>query len=80
MVRTIYPELNDAEAVEGREDILGIEANLFLYDHEFPEENDDFLQSKRNVKEAEFLLRFAYYLTQQGYAGGKLTVLSLYAS
>lgn len=74
----IYPELKNHESVNYFPSIRGLQTNLFFFDHRFPEENNDMMQSKFNIKEAEIIVRFAWYLIQQKYKPEKITILTLY--
>lgn len=70
IVRIIYPELKDSETVLGRRNVRGMGGkNIFFWNHDYREETDPNIQSKLNIKEAEFILLFSRYLLQQGYEG-----------
>ena len=62
VVRFIYPNLKDHESVTKYPNIKGIASNLFFYDHQYPENSNDLMMSKVNQKEAEFIVRFTWYL------------------
>ena len=53
--------------------------NIFFWDHNNPEGGkDDNSSSKQNSTEAAMAARLAYYLTQQGYTAGDITILTPY--
>ena len=62
MMNYIYPELQNHESVLKYPDVKGVAKNLFFFNHQWKEENNQFMMSKFNVKEAEMVVRFALYL------------------
>ncbi|CAG2235698.1 NFX1-type zinc finger-containing protein 1 [Mytilus edulis] len=45
MLRKIYPELKDDDAVKGYQDVKGISSNVFFIDHTYEETSEDDLKS-----------------------------------
>lgn len=74
---SIYPNLQDHESVKGREDIRGLEKNLFFIDHKHLEEVCT-ETSKKNMHEATFLISLARHLILNGYEGKQITILAAY--
>ena len=58
--------------------VKGMVLNVFFWDHNNPEGSKDENSSKQNSTEAGMAARLAYYLTQQGYASGDITILTPY--
>lgn len=82
-----YPELLDGPNTGERPRILGLRNRVIFLNHGKQEENDKSLKddrdptskdSKRNVFEAEMVLRCVKYLGQQGYSNDKIAVLAPY--
>lgn len=73
----IYPHLTNHKSVMERPEILGVEKSLFFIDHQHPEEicNDN---SKKNVHEAEFLIKLARHLILNNYKPQNITILAAY--
>ncbi len=88
LVRSLtYPDLVDAPKTQGRPDLRGFQDNLIFVNHTRPEdENREFtsekemssFSSKRNLFEAEMVLKCVRYLAQQGYGTEKIVVLTPY--
>lgn len=88
LVRSLtYPDLVDAPKTLGRPDLRGFQDNLIFVNHTRPEdENREIasekdmtsLSSKRNLFEAEMVLKCVRYLAQQGYGTEKIVVLTPY--
>mmetsp|Transcript_39334 Transcript_39334/g.60128 ORF Transcript_39334/g.60128 Transcript_39334/m.60128 type:complete len:101 (-) Transcript_39334:2401-2703(-) len=80
VIRKLYPNLEDSQNVKEYPRIRGTGKDYFFFHHEMKEKADVEGQSasKVNPGEAEFVLRFAFYLTQQGYKPEQVTILSLY--
>ncbi|CAH1975610.1 unnamed protein product [Acanthoscelides obtectus] len=77
IVPYIYPTLKDHESVKKYPDVRGVAGNMFFLHHEQPESNSGEC-SKENKHEADFLLKFAEYLLQNGYKPEEITILSAY--
>ncbi|CAI5528300.1 unnamed protein product [Closterium sp. Naga37s-1] len=78
---TIYPQLTDHPSVQSYPDVRGMATNLHFWDHDSPEKGGDYLnesKSKTNEGEVDLVVGLATYLLQQGYAGGEITILTLY--
>ena len=78
VIRHIYPNLEDDEAVEGYPNIGGIAHNLFCVSHSFAEAHDEEQKSFSNEHEAKFAVSLANYIMQQGYDASRITVLTTY--
>ena len=88
LVRSLtYPDLVDAPKTLGRPDLRGFQDNLIFVNHTRPEDESreivsekdmTSLSSKRNLFEAEMVLKCVRYLAQQGYGTEKLVVLTPY--
>lgn len=64
-MRQIYPNLEDDPIVKTYPDIRGINnKNYIFFNHEFPEEEMQNLQTKINPKEADIIVKFTSYLIQ----------------
>jgi superfamily I DNA and/or RNA helicase len=82
-----YPELVDAPSTLGRPDILGLQDNIMLIDHDHQEDDfknlaerrdSDATSSKQNSFETEMILKIVKYLGQQGYGTDDLVILTPY--
>jgi superfamily I DNA and/or RNA helicase len=82
-----YPDLLDGLKTSGRDEILGLQDRVIFLNHSKQEDSDKQLQdrrdpgmkeSKRNMFEAQMVLRCAKYLGQQGYASDRIVVLTPY--
>ena len=58
--------------------VEGMVKNVFFWDHDHPEGGKDENSSKQNSTEAAMAARLAFYLTQQGYKAGDVTILTPY--
>ena len=77
---TIYPTLQDAEAVKRYDHIKGVSKDLFFIDHHFPEEPNDNNDTRSHVNkyEAEYIVELCHYLCKQGYSPEDITILTMY--
>jgi multidrug efflux pump subunit AcrA (membrane-fusion protein) len=75
-----YPELKDAPRVSTLPDrVKGLASSLVFIDHHFREAGDgDGSLSKTNKHEADMVTGIIGYLHKQGYAPGRITVLTPY--
>jgi hypothetical protein len=82
-----YPALLDGPKTSGRPEILGLQDRVVFLNHGKQEDSDKQLQdrrdpgmkeSKKNIFEAEMVLRCVKYLGQQGYASDRIVVLTPY--
>jgi superfamily I DNA and/or RNA helicase len=82
-----YPHLLDGPKTSGRPEILGVQDRVVFLNHGRQEDSDKQLrdrrdaglkESKKNVFEAEMVLRCVKYLGQQGYASDRIVVLTPY--
>ena len=88
LVRSLtYPDLVDAPKTRGRSDLRGFSDNLIFVNHTHPEDDNGEIRnedattsfsSKRNLFEAEMVLKCVRYLAQQGYGTEKIVVLTPY--
>ena len=58
--------------------VEGMVKNVFFWDHDHPEGGKHENSSKQNSTEAAMAARLAFYLTQQGYKAGDVTILTPY--
>lgn len=81
IIKIIYPNLQNSPSVFNRPHILGVTGkSIYFLNHNYLEETDQRILSKKNPKEAEMIMLFARYLLQQGYKGKEITILSLYTA
>ncbi|GAD99219.1 conserved hypothetical protein [Paecilomyces variotii No. 5] len=88
LVRSLtYPGLEDDDKTRNRPDPRGLCDRVIFFNHSNVEENfadisdrrdEGAKQSKRNIFEAEIVLKVVKYLGQQGYGTDKLVVLTPY--
>jgi superfamily I DNA and/or RNA helicase len=83
----MYPGLEDDEKTTGRATPRGLQDRVIFIQHNHPEVNfaeisdkrdEGSKQSKRNIFEAELVLKIVKYLGQQGYGTDRLVVLTPY--
>lgn len=83
----MYPSLEDDEKTTGRPAPRGLQDRVIFIQHNHPEVNfaeisdrrdEGSKQSKRNIFEAELVLKIVKYLGQQGYGTDRLVVLTPY--
>ena len=79
-VRIIYGEQEymDYEEVKKKEDIKGVEKDMYIITHNNLEAENEGLKSKTNDYEAKFLSKFCQYLLKQGYKNEQITILTFY--
>lgn len=53
--------------MHGRDNVLGMQKNMVFINHNAPELMDNEVKSHSNPFEAEFAIRLAIYVVQQGY-------------
>ncbi|KAL3153759.1 hypothetical protein ABBQ32_013348 [Trebouxia sp. C0010 RCD-2024] len=75
---TIYPSLQDHASVTNYPRVQGMVHDVFFWSHDHPEGGKDENASKQNGIEAAMAARLAFYLVQQGYDGGDITILTPY--
>ena len=82
-----YPDLVDNEKTLNRPSPRGLQDRVIFFNHDHPEvgaiqiadrRDEGAKASKRNVFEAEMVLKIVRYLAQQGYGTDKLVVLTPY--
>ena len=88
LVRSLtYPDLVDAPKTMDRADLRGFSDNLIFVNHNNAEDENKEIKnsnettafsSKRNIFEAEMVLKCVRYLAQQGYGTDKIVVLTPY--
>jgi superfamily I DNA and/or RNA helicase len=83
----MYPGLEDDEKTTGRATPRGLQDRVIFIQHNHPEVNfaeisdkrdEGSKQSRRNIFEAELVLKIVKYLGQQGYGTDRLVVLTPY--
>ncbi|PKC05407.1 hypothetical protein RhiirA5_485610 [Rhizophagus irregularis] len=79
LVRTFYDE-DGTENIETNNipKIKGVPSNVFFMTHNNSDDEKWTSFKKTNTFEAEFIIRFAFYLYQQGYDPAKITILTPY--
>lgn len=70
--------MQDHERVTQYPPVRGTSHNVYFWDHDHPEGGNDDSKSKTNPCEAEMAAGLAYYLVQQGYPAGQVTILTPY--
>ena len=70
--------MQDHEQVLRYPPVQGMAKNVFFWDHNHPEGGNDDTKSKVNPGEANLAARLAFYLKQQGYKEGEITILTPY--
>jgi hypothetical protein len=88
LVRNLaYPELEDDPKTKSRPEPRGLQDRVVFFQHRHPEvdfknisdkRDEGAKQSKKNVSEAEIILKIVKYLGQQGYGTDKMVVLTPY--
>ncbi|KAK3370713.1 P-loop containing nucleoside triphosphate hydrolase protein [Lasiosphaeria ovina] len=82
-----YPDLLDGPDTVGRSPIRGLQDRVVFFNHGKLEESDKALkdrrdpgtkESKKNLFEAEVILRIYKYLGQQGYSANQVAILTPY--
>ena len=79
-VRIIYgeEEYKDHENVQNRENVRGIEQDMYFITHNRYEGENKGLKSKYNEYEAKYLAKLCKYLLQQKYNTNQITILTFY--
>ena len=70
--------LQDHATVSDYPKVQGMVHDVYFWSHDHPEGGKDENASKQNGKEAAMAARLAFYLMQQGYDGGDITILTPY--
>ncbi|KAK4152576.1 helicase required for RNAi-mediated heterochromatin assembly 1 [Chaetomidium leptoderma] len=82
-----YPNLLDGPKISGRPQIFGLQDRVVFLNHRKQEDSDKGLydrrdpgmkESKKNMFEAQMVLRCVKYLGQQGYSSDRIVVLTPY--
>ncbi|KXX80997.1 Helicase required for RNAi-mediated heterochromatin assembly 1 [Madurella mycetomatis] len=85
--RLTYPDLLDGPRTRGRPEIHGLQDRVVFVNHGKQEDSDNQIrdrrdpgmkESKKNMFEAEMVLRCVKYFGQQGYASDQIVVLTPY--
>nr|KAJ3420409.1 hypothetical protein HK105_005699 [Polyrhizophydium stewartii] len=80
--KTLYPKLEDAEAVLHYPDVSGVRRNVFFFDHNNPEDQHGSatvkVHSHSNEFEARFSVEFLKFLLNQGYSPSDIVILTPY--
>lgn len=80
IIRLFYPNLKDDQSVLNRQNIRGMSSNVLFFTHEWNEEKTELgKESKSNIKEANFVIKFTELLIKNGYKQEEIIILSLYA-
>ena len=79
-VRIIYgsEEYIDHKDVLNKEDVKGMENDMYFITHDKLEGENEGLKSKQNDYEAKYLTRLCAYLLKQGYKSDQITILTFY--
>ena len=78
-VRLIYGEDDYVDkGVEDREEVKGMESDMFIITHESQEKEKEGMKSKCNPYEAKYLVKLCEYLLKQGYQDNQITILTFY--
>lgn len=70
--------LQDDPTVKEYPKVQGMVHDVYFWSHDHPEGGRDESSSKQNGKEAAMAARLAFYLVQQGYDGGDITIITPY--
>ena len=74
----IYPTLLNHESVLKYENIRGVTTNMYFFNHQYPEAENDDLRSHSNVEEAKLVVALCDYFLKQDYSPSQITVLTTY--
>ena len=74
----IYPTLLNHDSVLQYDDVRGVTTNMYFFDHQYPEAENDDLKSHSNVEEAKLVVGLCDYFLKQGYSPSQITVLTTY--
>ena len=74
----IYPTLLNHDSVLQYDDVRGVTTNMYFFDHQYPEAENDDLRSHSNVEEAKLVVGLCDYFLKQGYSPSQITVLTTY--
>ena len=79
-VRIIYgtKEYIDYKDVYNKEDVKGMESDMYFITHNKLEGENEALRSKQNDYEAKYLTKLCSYLVKQGYNSNQITILTFY--
>ena len=79
-VRIIYgdKEYIDYKDVFNKEDVKGMEKDMYFITHNNLEGENEALRSKQNDYEAKYLSKLCAYLLKQGYNSDQITILTFY--
>ncbi|XP_059169646.1 NFX1-type zinc finger-containing protein 1-like [Physella acuta] len=77
-MKHIYPNLIDSASVVDRENVRGVEKNIFFINHNRSEGSVKHSRSKLNDYEARYIMKLADYLIDQGYSAEDITILATY--
>ena len=78
-VRLIYGQDEYLDkGVEDREQVKGMDSDMFIVTHESQEKEKDGMKSKCNLYEAKYLVKLCEYLLKQGYQDSQITILTFY--
>ena len=79
-VRIIYGDETyiDHEDVKNKEDVKGMEKDMYIITHNSLESENEGLKSKQNDYEARYLTKLCQYLLKQGYKNNQITILTFY--
>ena len=79
-VRIIYgdKEYIDYKDVFNKEDVKGMESDMYFITHNKLEGENEALRSKQNDYEAKYLTKLCAYLLKQGYNSDQITILTFY--
>ena len=74
----IYPTLYNHESVLTYKNVQGITTNMYFFNHQYPEAENDDLKSHSNAEEARLVVALCDYFLKQGYSPSQITVLTTY--
>ena len=79
-VRIIYgsEEYIDHNDVSSKEEVKGMENDMYFITHDKLEGENEGLKSKQNDYEAKYLTKLCSYLLKQGYKSDQITILTFY--
>ena len=74
----IYPKLDNHETVLNYENIRGVTTNMYFFDHQYPEQENDDLRSHYNEEEAKLVVALCKYFLEQDFPPCQITVMTTY--
>ena len=74
----VYDQLENHDIVKEYENIKSFDKNMYFFQHNKPEKEDEYLLSHSNEYEADFIVALCQHLLKQGYKPSQITILTTY--